>query len=71
MPVMLKCYSVIIDSSISERGKGKELVDGINAIDKCYIYKLMSNFKLPGSKLFDSHILIHYFTQDNDVSMAK
>ena len=46
---MLKCYSVIIDSGISESGHGKDAVDGINAIEKCYIYQLMSNVQLTGS----------------------
>ena len=31
----------------------------------------MYNVQLPGSKTFDSQILMHYFTQKNDVSMAK
>ena len=35
---MSPCYSVIIDRGISEPGNGKEVVDGINSIDKCYIY---------------------------------
>ena len=31
----------------------------------------MSNFQLPGSKTFDSQILMHSCTQNNDVSLAK
>ena len=31
----------------------------------------MPNFQLPGSKLLDSQILMHYCTQNNDVSMAR
>ena len=31
----------------------------------------MSNFKLPGSELFDSHILMHYITKKNDANLAK
>ena len=54
MSVMSKCYSVIIDCGISEPGHGKEFVVGINYIDKCYIYQLISNVHLPGSKIFDS-----------------
>ena len=47
------------------------MVDGINYIDKKYIYQLRSNFQLQGSKKFDSQILMHYCTQKNDVSLAK
>ena len=50
---------------------GKEVVGVINAIDKCYTYKLMSNVQLPGSRKFDSQILMHSCTSKNDVSLAK
>ena len=40
MSVMSQCYSVIIDRGISAPGYGKEVVDGINAIDKRYIYQV-------------------------------
>ena len=39
------------------------MVDGLNVIDKRYIYQLMSNVQLAGSKKFDSQILIHSCTQ--------
>ena len=48
MSVMSQCYSVIIDRGISAPGHVKEVVGGINAIYKRYIYQLMSNVKLPG-----------------------
>ena len=53
MLVLYQCYSTITDQGISAPGYGKEVVDGINAIEKRYIYQLMSNIKLPGSKKFD------------------
>ena len=43
MSVIPQCYSVIIDRGISEPEHGKEVIDGLNAIDKRYIYQLMSN----------------------------
>ena len=54
MSVILQCYSVIIDRGIIAPVYGKEVVDGINAIDKSYIYQLVSNVKLKRSKIFDS-----------------
>ena len=54
MSVMLQCYSVIIDRGISEPGYDKEVVDGLNAIGKQYIYELMYNIQLTESKQFDS-----------------
>ena len=47
------------------------MVDGLNAVDKCYIYQLMVEVKLPGSVIFDSHIKIHTGTDNKDVSLAK
>ena len=47
MSVMSQTYSVIIDCGISAHGHGKEVVDGINAVDKRYIYQLISKVKLP------------------------
>ena len=57
---MYKFYSVIIYRGISSPGHEKEVVNGINAIDKCYIYQLMSNVQLAGSKKFDSQIIMYY-----------
>ena len=48
MSVMLQCYSVIIDYGISAPGHGREVIYGLNDIDKRYIYQLMSNVQLPG-----------------------
>ena len=68
---MSQCYSIIIHRGISVSGHDKEVVDGLNSIDKLYIYQLITNFQLPGSKIFYSHILMHSFTQNNDVSLEK
>ena len=37
---------------ISEPGNGKEVVDSLNFIENCYVYQLISNVQLPGSKTF-------------------
>ena len=71
MSVFSQCYSIIIDRSISAPRHGKELVGGLNAIDKRYIYQLMSNVQLTGSKTFDSQILMHSCIENNDISIAK
>ena len=71
MSVISQCNSVIIYRGISAPVHGKEVVDGLDTIDKHYIYQFISNVQLPGSKTFDSQILIHSSTQDNYVSMAK
>ena len=71
MSVMSQCYSIIIDRVISAPRHGKEGVDGINDVDKQYIYQLMSTVQLPGSKIFDSQIQMHTGTPKDDLSLAK
>ena len=41
MSVMFKYYSVVIDRDISAPENCKEVVDGLNVIDKRYIYQLI------------------------------
>ena len=49
-----------------------ELKDvGLNAVDKRYIYKLMSKVKIPGSVRFDPQIKMHIGTENKYVSLAK
>ena len=48
MSVMSQTYSIIIDWGISAPGHGKEVVDGLNAVDKRFIYQLMFTVQLPG-----------------------
>ena len=56
---------------MSAPGHGKDVVDGINAVDKSYIYQLISKVQLPGSVIFDWNIKIHTGTENKDVSLAQ
>ena len=47
------------------------MVDGINDVDKCYIYQLMSKVQRPGSVRFDSQIETYTGTENKDVRLAK
>ena len=47
------------------------MVDGLNAVDKRYIYQLMYKVQLTGSIIFDSQIKIHTGTEKKDVSLAR
>ena len=68
MSVISQTYSLIIDRGISAPGNGKEVVDGLNSVDKLYIYQLISKVQLSGSIIFDSQIKIHTGTENKDVS---
>ena len=71
MSVLYQFNSIIIDRGISAHGHCKEVIGGLKSIDRRYMYQIISNFQHPGSKTFDSNILMHYCTQKNDVSLAK
>ena len=71
MSVMSQCYSIIIDSGISAPGHGKEVVYGLNDVDKSYIYQLMSTIQLTGSNRFDSQMQMHTSIQKYDVNLDK
>ena len=47
------------------------MVDGLNAVNKRYIYQLMSNVQLPVSKIFDSQMQMQNSSQKDYVSLAK
>ena len=68
MSVMSQCYSIKIYQGISAPGHGKEVVDGLNAGDKIYIYQLMSTVQLPGTNIFHSQMQMYTGNQSNDVS---
>ena len=69
--VMSQCYSIIMYPGISAHGHSKEVLYVLNSFYKRYIYPLISNVQLTGSKIFDSHMKIHTDNQNNDVSLAK
>ena len=71
MSVVSQTYSLIIDRVISAPWHGTEVVDGLNAVDKRYIYQLISKVQLPGSIRFDSQIKIHTGTEKKYVSLAR
>ena len=54
MSVISQTFYLIIDRGISAPGNGKEVVNVLNAVDKRYIYQLMSKVQLPGSIRFYS-----------------
>ena len=49
-------------------GYDKEVIDGLNAVDKRYIYKLMFTFQLTEPNRFDSYTQMHTGNQKYDVS---
>ena len=50
MSVLSQRHSIIFDRGISAPGHGKEVVDGLNAIDKRFMYKLMYSVNFQDKK---------------------
>ena len=48
MSVMSQTYSIIIDRGISAPGHGEEVVDGLNAVDKCIYINQCPRFNFLG-----------------------
>ena len=68
---MSQSYSAITYWGISAPGHVKEVVYGINDIDKSYVYQIVYNIQLPGLKIFDSCMQMQTSTQYNYVSLVK
>ena len=56
-------YNIIIDCGVREPGSFKEVVDGLNDIDKTFFSMFMTNVKLPGASGYDTHMETHTSTQ--------
>ena len=64
-------FSIIIDRGISSPGHGREVVDGLSAIEKRFIFQLMSTVQLLGAKHYDTHMVMHTGNCTCDVSFAS
>ena len=59
MSIMSQAFSVIINRSISAPGHGREVVDGLNSIEKRFLFQLMSTVQLSGGKRYDKQMFMH------------
>ena len=50
MSMQSQIFYVIVDRDISATGHGREVVDGLNSIDKSCISQLMSTVQFPVAK---------------------
>ena len=71
MSVLSQRNSIIFYQGISKPGHDKDVVDGLNVVEKRYMYQLMSIVQLPGPKTSEKQIIIHSCTPKKDVSLAK
>ena len=71
MSMLSQSFSVIIDRGISAPGHVREVVDGLNAIDKRFLFQLISIVQLPGAQGYDTQMVMHTGTRTYDVSFSS
>ena len=64
LSILLQSYNIIIDNGISAPGHEREVVYGLNATYKMFIFFLMATVQLPGSKRFNTQMEVHTATQN-------
>ena len=68
---MAHAYDIIIDCGVGAPGHGWDVIYGINAADKRFLFMLMENMQLTGAKGYDDHMAMKNTTQKEDVSLTK
>ena len=69
--MLSQAFYIIIDRGISAPGHGRELVDGLNAVDKRFFSQLMSTVQLPSAKGYDTQMVMHTGNRTSNVSLAR
>ena len=62
---------VIIDRDINEPGHGRQVVDGLNAIGKRFLFQIIITVQLPCAKDYDTQMVMHTGGRTSDVSLSK
>ena len=65
-----KAYYVIIDHDFSASVHIIEVLYGLDVTDKMYLFKLLEDVQLQGSKGFDTHMILQSATHHSYVSLA-
>ena len=71
MSILSQSYNIIIDRGIGAPGHGREVIYGLKATEKRFIFHLMATVQLPGSKRFDTQMVVHTVTKNTDVSLEQ
>ena len=71
MSMLSQDFYGIIERGIIASVHGREVVDGLNTLDKRFIFQLMSTVQLPGEKRYYTQMVMHTGTHTYDVSLAR
>ena len=68
--MLSQAYYVIIDGGFSAPLHIIEVICGLNATEKRFVFQFMKTVKLPGSKGYDTKVVIYFLTSTMDVSLS-
>ena len=68
---MSQDFSVIIGRGIVAPGHDREVVDGLNDIDKSFLLRLIPTVQLMGKKDYHTKMVMHNGNHTSDVSLAR
>ena len=71
LSILSQAFNIIIYRDTSAPVHDIDVVDGLNATYKSFIFHLMATVQLSGSERFDTKIIVHTATQNSDVSLAQ
>ena len=69
MSILSQYFNTIINRGVSAPGHNIEVVDGLNAIEKRFVFHIMTPLQLPCSKWVDTKMLVHTATKKTDESL--
>ena len=63
-------YQITIDHAVGAQGHGKDVVNGLNAVDKNYLFKIMPRIKIPEAEQGETFFATHSATASDNASFA-
>eukprot|EP00957_Ditylum_brightwellii_P071038 5398170-Ditylum_brightwellii.AAC.1 len=66
----MKC-NIVTDCAVGAPDHGKDIIDGLNAVDKTYLNKMMFIMYNPGSKHTAKGMMAHLCTPSKNISYAS
>ena len=69
MSMLDHAYDIIIGHAFRETKHIKDVVDGLNAIDKIYLSTLMDRSQFTASRGYDNHVVVHTSAYTEGVSI--
>ena len=69
--MLAHAFHIIIDWCVVEAGRVREIVEGLNSVDKIFLSISMIKVQLPSSKGYYMHMSMHTPTQKYYRSLAR